>query len=59
MVQSSMSSLADFLGTADGLGVVVIAGVVLVLLWEALIVIGALLATLADRRPAGKRTTHR
>jgi len=59
MVQSSMSSLADLLGTANGLGIVVIAGVALILLWEALIVVCVLLATLSDRQLVRKRTTRR
>jgi hypothetical protein len=54
-----MSSLADFLGTANGLGVVVIAGVALILFWEALIVVCVLLATLSDRQLARKRTSRR
>jgi hypothetical protein len=59
MVQSSMSSFADFFGTVDGMGVLLIAGVALVLLWEAVIVVCAVLATLASRKPAQKHIRHR
>jgi len=54
MVQATMGSLSQLLGPFEGTGLVVLLGVVLILLFEALVVVSTFIATLPDRSRASR-----